>query len=353
MPRPFFQILQGESDVTKRVGRGNISLTITDGVGGNADTIQFMIDDQNGIIAPPETGVELRVFGGYVDQIRDFGIYVVDSVELAGWPQTISVTGQSVGAKTDNKTARKQGYKKSEFPTYGDVFSLLAGRAGLTLAIDSELKSKPLKFEAQAEESDIAFATRIGKKIGAAVTVKDKRLVVVRRGAGKSATGKRLPVIYVINGTNVLSYSVSIKDKPKHKTVKATWFDRAEAKTKDVVEQSFGEGPEFLIREPFADEQEAREAAKAKAADLKRGVGTATFTINGNPFAMAEADVEAYYIRSLVDGTWRAKTVTHNWGADETYKVTVACEAPEDGPTSIQPALPKLSTVPIPTPRPG
>ncbi|MBC6714807.1 late control protein D [Aurantimonas sp. DM33-3] len=353
MPKPFFQIMQGETDVTARVGQGNISLTITDGVGENADTIQFTIDDQNGIIAPPETGVEIRVLAGYVDDYRDFGLFTVDSVDLKGWPQEISVTGQSVGAKTAAKEKRKASYKKDEFPTYGKVFETLAGRNSLSLTMANDLKSKALKFEAQSEESDLAFATRLGKKIGASVTVKNKNLVVVSRGAGKSASGQRLPVIYVIGDVNVKSYTVSLKDKPKHKTVKATWFDRDEAKTKELEEESFGEGPVFLLREPFPSEEDAKEAAKAKAEDLKRGIGTASFEIDGNPYAMAEADVEAYGIRSLVDGTWRAQTVTHTFSGSAAYSVTVACESPEAGPTSTQPKLPALSTVPIPTPRPG
>ena len=353
MPTPFFRIIQGQTDVTARVGRGNISLTITDGVGDNSDTIQFSIDDQDGVIVPPETGVDLGVFAGYVDRYRDFGLYTVDSVDLSGWPQTISVTAQSVGAKTAIKEGRKVSYKKSDVPTYGHLFEKLAKRNSLTLTMSPDLRSVPLKFEVQAEEGDDEFASRMGDKIGAAVTVKNKNLIAVKRGAGQSASGQRLPVIYIVNGVNVLSYSVSIKDKPKHKTVKATWFDRAEAKTKDLEEESFGEGPVFLLREPFPNEDEARNAAKAKAADLKRGVGTATFDIDGDPWAMAEADVEVYGIRSLVNGTWRAETVTHTWEADAPYKTTVACESPQAGPTSTQPKLPALSTVPIPTPRPG
>ena len=351
MPTPFFQIMRGDTDVTARVGQGNISLTITDGVGDNADTVQFTVDDLGGIVAPPETGVDLRVYGGYVDDYRDFGLYTVDSVELSGWAQTMTVTAQSVGARTAAKELRKASYRAADVPTYGDLFEKLASGNGLKLQMSAELKSMSLKFEAQAEESDTAFATRLGRKIGAAVTVKNKYLIAVKRGAGQSAGGKRLPVIYVVKGANALSYTVSIKDKPKHSTVKATWFDRAEAKTKDLQEESFGEGPVFLLREPFPNEEEARNAAKAKADDLKRGIGTATFDIDGDPWAMAEADVEVYGIRSLVDGKWRAETVTHTWG-DAAYKTTVACESPDAGPTSKQPKLPALSTVPIPTPRP-
>ena len=136
------------------------------------------------------------------------------------------------------------------------------------------------------------------------MTVKSGRLVVVKKGAGKSASGLDMPTLIVKPGLNALSYHVSRQDKPKQKRVKATYFDRNTAKRKEVESDASEEGPDYLLREPYQGEDEAKEAAKAQ--DLKRGEAKATFEIDGNPHARAEAYVIVSGVRTMVDGVWRA-----------------------------------------------
>jgi len=329
MTLPFFQILQGSSDVTALVGQRNISLSLTDGVGLDADSVTYEIDDKDGIIAPPRTGVTITVIGGYVGRTRNFGQFIVDQVTLSGYPQKISVSAQSAGAKTAIKQKRPKSYDKEDYPTYQDIYAEVAGRSGLQLAIASEIGSIKVEYEAQTEENDLEFATRIGMNLDAHVSVKSNRLIVVKRGAGKSASGASLGGTIIRSGVNLIAYSVNVKDTPKHTKVKATYFDRQKAKREEVEATSGSEGPEFLIREPFGTKDEAERAAEAKAKDLKRIEGQANFTIEGDPFLMAESIVTAAGIRPLVDGPWRTTTVTHNWSGSDAYVNEVACEKPE------------------------
>lgn len=88
------------------------------------------------------------------------------------------------------------------------------------------------------------------------------------------------------------------------------------------------EGPAFLIREAFQSEDEAKQAAEAKAKQLKRGRATASFTIDGDPMATAGAFVEAEDIRDDVDGTWSSKTVTHEYSSSEAFSNIIECELP-------------------------
>ena len=55
---------------------------------------------------------------------------------------------------------------------------------------------------------------------------------------------------------------MSRQDKPKHKRVKATYFDRNTAKRKEVESDASEDGPDYLLREPYQGEDEAKEAAK-------------------------------------------------------------------------------------------
>jgi phage protein D len=330
MARPFFRVSAGGVDITsKLVGRG-ISLTISDGVGRESDTIQLEIDDVNGEVAAPRTGVILNVVGGYEDgPQRDFGDYKVDQVAYSGYPQKISISAQAVDAKSEQKQKRVLDYQVEDFPTYGDIFSAAAGRMGLELAISAEIKSKANPYEMQSEENDLSFSTRLGDKLDASVSVKSGRLVVMKRGKGTTVSGQQLPTIVVEYAVNVLSYNVTRKDKPKHSTVTATWFDRDEVERKEVSVSASAEGPDFLLRDPYASEAEAKENAEAKSKELQRGEASASFEIDGDPMARAEAYVEAIGLRDQVDGKWRATTVTHNFSSTSPYTTSIECELPD------------------------
>ena len=333
MPVPFFEISTAGGPtsiiVTERTAGGNIELTITDGVGVNADTLQFSIDDNEGIIAPPRTGQRLRAVAGYRDgDKRDFGTFVVDEVSLSGYPQKIDVQAQSVAAKELLKQREPKSYKPPEYETYGDVFRDIAGQVSLSPAIAPKLANVQLKFEMQSEESYSEFLTRIFDKLGGAVSVKDQHLIASEKGKGTSATGIVLPPILIQDGRNLISYDVSVRDKPRHGTVEATFFDREAAERKSVKIETGDDGPIFLIRSPFPGEDEARRAAEAKVGDLRRATGSANFVIDGDPQARAEAEAFASGIRSLVNGIWRATNVVQTFSGSSAYTTTVSCELP-------------------------
>lgn len=331
MPVPVFTISADGVDVTGNLtAAGTMTMTITDGAGLKADTLQIDIDDVDGSIMPPRTGAILNPIGGYAGRLRDFGLFSVDSVVYTGWPQKISIDAKSVAAKSLAKQREPKAYPTKDFPTYGDVFKDVAGRLGLTLQMSADLKALPNPYEAQAEEDSLEFLTRIGEKLNAAVSVKTMNLVVVVKGAGRSASGALLDRIIVARGRNLLSYSVTEKDEPKHSNVEATYYDR-DKNTREVVTKPTGmDGPKFLIRAPFQDKDEAERAANAQAKELVRMQGDATFEIDGEPFAQAEAWAEVSGCRQRVDGLWRVETVTHQFSANGPYTTSLTCGTPSE-----------------------
>lgn len=330
MPVPFFTIRAGGQDITSKLTGRGISLSISDGVGIESDSISLVIDDQDGAVKAPKTGVILDIEGGYRDgESRNFGQFKVDQVQYTGYPQQISISAQAVDAKSDQKQQRVDQFPKEEFPTFKDVFDKVAGRMGLQLAISAEIGDKEVSFEMQSEESDLSFTTRLGKKLDASVTVKSGHLVVAKRGTGKSVSGEQLPTIMIVGGRNVMTYSATRKDKPKHSKVEASYFDRESVEPVSVEYSLGGDGPTFVMRAPFQDATEAAIAAEAQARELKRGEGSASFTIVGLPSARAEAHVVASNIRGDVDGVWRAKSVTHNFSGSSAYTTSVECELPD------------------------
>ena len=139
MPKPFFRFTVGGTRFTPKVSDGQVSLTITDGSGADADTAQIVIDDHNGIIVAPKEGVDIQITAGYLDDQVDVGTFTVDEAVYEGWPMQISISAQSAKAKSTLKQRRPKAYRREQYPIYGKVFEELAGRNGLQLSISQEL----------------------------------------------------------------------------------------------------------------------------------------------------------------------------------------------------------------------
>lgn len=67
---------------------------------------------------------------------------------------------------------------------------------------------------------------------------------------------------------------------------------------------------------------------QSMARELTRAQAEATFVVEGEPFAQVEAHVTANGCRSLVDGPWRVKTVTHSFSAGGPYTTSLQCDVP-------------------------
>lgn len=332
MPKPIFSISANGIDVTGRFAGANMTMTITDSVGLKSDTLQVVLDDLDGMTEAPRTGAILNPVGGYEGLMRDFGLFSVDSVVYDGWPQKITIDAKSVAAKSAAKQREPKAYPGKDYPTYGDIFAEVAKQIGVQLRISADIKAKKNTYEAQSDENSLEFTTRLGEKLNASVSIKAGNLVVVQKGAGLSVSGGQLGIITISKGFNLLSYSVTEKDEPKHKEVEATYYDRKKNKREIVTVQTGMDGPKFLMRTPFQDEEEAKAAAESHAKELLRMRGDATFEIDGDPFAMAEAWAVVSGCRTRVDGAWWAKSVTHQFSADGPYRNSIQCAAtPEEG----------------------
>lgn len=332
MPVPSFTINADGKDVTANLtGAGLMTMTITDSEGLNEDTLQIDIDDADGQVIAPRTGAKLNPIGGYEGQMRDFGLFIVDSVTYSGWPQKISINAKAVEALSLAKQREPKAFTAEEYPTYGDIFQDIAGRAGLTLEMAAEIKAEANSYEAQSEEDALEFVSRLAEKLNATVTVKTGRMVVTVKGSGQSASGGDLDQIPVQPGLNLLSYSVTLEDQPKHGEVEASYYDRAANERKTETESTGLDGPKFTMRYPFQNRDDAKRAAKAQAKELQRMQGDASFEIDGMPFAQAEAFAAVTGVRTGVDGLWRVRTATHNFSASGAYTTSLACGTQSGG----------------------
>ncbi len=330
MPKPVFSIIADGVDVTSAISPALISMAIVDGEGTSNDTLSLEIDDLDGNIAAPRTGVVLRALGGYEGNMRDFGLFSVDSVVYSGWPQKITIGAQAVAAKSLARHRVLKAYSEEEFPTYGDIFAAVADAVQVPLRISVSLAQLPNPYQAQQEEDSQEFLLRMGENIGASVTWKAGQIVVVPKGAGQAVSGNALELLRVAVGENLIDYTVRQRDAPQHSSVEATWYDRKKNQRMVVQVETGQEGQPLLLRRPYAGEAEAMRAAEAAARKLQRIRADATFLIDGTPGAMAEAWADVSGIRADVDGKWRIKQVTHTFSATTPYSTSLDCEVPND-----------------------
>lgn len=332
MPVPYFTVLADGVDISGNLRGTGVSMTITDNDGLDEDRLQIVIDDIEGSVIAPRTGAILNPVGGYLDgRMRDFGLFSVDSVSYDGWPQTITIQAKSVVAKSLEKQREPKAYTSDKFPTYGDIFSDIAGKIEVGLKIADAIRSKKNPSEHQTEEGALEFLDRLGEKLNASITVKGMTLCVVEKGKEMSAGGGSLDRVHVTRGVNLLGYSATERDDPKYKEVEATYYDRDKNSRETVKEETGLDGPTFLIRQPYQNKQDAENAVKSQAQALVRASGEANFEIDGEPFAQAEAYAVVSGCRERVDGLWRIKTVTHQFSSTAPYTTSLACTAPPLG----------------------
>ena len=323
---PFISVSWNGRDLIPVWGEAFISCQVTDERGEESDKLTIELDDLDGETDFPEPGEIVTVAGGYRDEADVVqGEFEIDTIDLEGWPQKITLNGSSVSAKKSSKERRTEAHRKADTPTVGKLAEKIAGRNGWQARVAQDLASVALSYEGQSAESDLAFLNRIVGRYGGLAAVKQGKLVVTSKASGKSASGAAIGGLVVAPGVNLKSYRGSIKKKPEHGKAEASVFDRNKVKRVDV---NAGSGEiTYRFREPFKSEDEARRAAEAKLSDLTRGTASATFTLEGEPSAAAEEPIQVQGVRSRIDGIWNPVKVEQKW-SDSGFETVLECEVP-------------------------
>ncbi|KZL17703.1 Phage late control gene D protein (GPD) [Pseudovibrio axinellae] len=357
---PFFEVWSEGEDISGRMRAYGIECSITENAGGNSDTVTFTITDPNAEIEPPEKGTEFNLVAGFKDSAsgerfgRDFGKFKVDQIRPTGYPHAIFISAQSLDAGSSVKEKQTRAYKSKDYPTFRDIFDEIARRNDWTLKISDDVGNEKNRYQAQSEEDDTEFASRLGAKFDASVSIKDRNLVVMKKGTGKTISGREIEPYLIEPGFNLLAdngYSVEDLQRPKYGTVKAKWYDRAKAEQEIEEEEVVEDGPTFEIPEVFPSQEEAQTAAKSKATALARATGKATFNTRGDIWVQAGCFVLSRNIRPEADGLWSSTSITHHFKGDSYYYTTFQCEVPTVGRTEAAKAAQAGEVIPDPKAR--
>jgi phage protein D len=278
-----------------------ISVTIVDKEGVTSDTISCELNDGNPFAAIPKKGDTIEASLGYLETgLAYFGKYTVDDPEVRCLPYSITVNGKGANMRDALKERRSRHWDNK---TVKDIVAEIAGENGLSLVVDDQVGAHQYEWFGQQDESDLHVVERLARRHGALFSIKDGKLIFAAKGSGKSAGGKELtPVNATPFNIVVGTCRTNFAHRNKFKKVKGRVQDRKNAELVEVEENSDEEGTaDYTLPEPYADEAEAKKAAKSKAKSLKSETIRTTVTLFGDPTIRAGAPFRYQGVRPEID----------------------------------------------------
>ncbi|WJW89018.1 phage late control D family protein [Enterobacter asburiae] len=347
---PAFMLKLDNEDITQDFSDRLISLTMTDNRGFEADQLDIELDDTDGQIALPPRGATLTLWLGWQGSaLIKKGTFTVDEIEHRGAPDTLTIRGRSADFRGTLNSRREQSWHDT---TLGQIVETIAARNKLTASVADALKAVAVPHIDQSQESDAVFLSRLAERNGASVSVKAGKLLFLKAGSGKTASGKPIPQMTLERGdgdrhqfaiadreayTGVSAKWLHTKDpkpqkqkvklqrKPKEQHLRALQHPKATkapANAKAKKEQEAREG-EYMAGEAdnvlelttiYATKEQAMRAAQAKWDKLQRGV--AEFSISlaiGRADLFPETPVAVKGFKRVIDEqAWIISRVVHN-----------------------------------------
>ena len=320
--RPAFKVVIGGTDVTRRLESHLSSMTIVACREDHADQLELEFEDTAGRIAMPRKGVRIEVSLGFdASGMCLQGSYVVDEVEHRGAPDTITVRARSARVAGPLAVRKERSWSDT---TVGHIVSVIAGEHGLTPRVSGTLANQPVS-QLDQTESDMALLRRLGKHFDAVATVKNGYLVFAPIGHGKTAGGSDLPIL-TLQRRNGDRHHFQEIDRSAYTGVRARWYDVDSARGHLALAGKNGHVK--ILRGDFPTEADAKRAAEAELARVKRGA--ATFTLDlaiGRPDIFPEMPVTLVgWPDAITAYEWIVAKATHKLDGNGGYLTSVELE---------------------------
>lgn len=289
-----------------------ISVTIVDKEGVTSDTITCELNDGSPFAEIPRKGDIITARLGYKETgVLDFGAYTADDPEVQCLPYKMTVNGKGTDMR---ETLKQHGARHWDKKTVQDIVSDIAKDQGLTAKVDGKVGGYTYDWFGQEDESNIHVLERLARRHDALFSIKNGNLIFAAKGSGQSVSGTALTPV-IASPANIVreTCKVQFANRNSFAKVKAHAQNRKTAARDEVEEESDDNGEaDFTLAEPFADKDEAKRAAGAKAKDLKAQTIRTSVTLYGDPSIRAGAPLIYAGVRPQVDGIeFIIETATH------------------------------------------
>ena len=323
---PDFRIEADADDVTAAIRDRLLSLRITDEDGVKADRLEMALDDRDGRIAFPATDTVLTVSLGFRGApLALMGRYAVDGVSGEGPTRRMTVAAHAADMKTEIRAAQTRAW---EGKSLADIVKVIASEAGLDPVVAASIAGVRWPYLAQTAESNLHFLTRIARTLDATAKPAGGKLLVAKRGEGKTAAGDDTTPVEV-DVRRLGHWTWRRETRGDNGTVTAEWSDTLAGAVRKITR---GTGdPKKALRHIYPSEDEAVRACEAELDGSNRGGWSIDADLAGfEPALFAGGRVRFTGLRPELGGDWHIKTVTHELGSGLT--TSVAAEKTPDKP---------------------
>lgn len=356
-------------DISTLITHRLIQLTLTDSRGFEADQLDLVLDDTDGLLELPSRGAVLSIGLGWQDTaLTHKGEYTVDELTHDGPPDKVTILARSADLRGSLMNRHERSFHRT---TIGKIVKQIADENKLKAVVGKEFENYEIKHIDQTNESSINLLQRLAEQFDAIATVKNGSLLFIKAGNATTASGKPLP-LFMITRSSGDAHSFSIAEGDNYKAVKAYWHNTSTGKRGEVVwdensqvkkvtkptmrkktkvkrgkdgkpikgkdgksikETVFvqGKGRKVnqvvqskpiesdsekikTLRHTYATEQSATEACKRAFSKLARGVATFSLTLaEGNAELIPELPVQVSGFKAEIDSNeWIISQVTHS-----------------------------------------
>lgn len=329
---PAFRLTMDGADITQKLEKRLLSLTLTDNRGFEADQLDIELDDADGQLQLPRRGVVLSLALGWKGEaLFPKGTYTVGEIEHSGTPDRLTLRARSADFRQTLNMKREKSWHQT---SVGEVVKEIAGRHKLKTAIGNDVAKMAVDHIDQTNESDASFLMRLAKQCGSVACIKNGNLLFIRQGQGKTASGKVLPAITLVRKDGD-GHRFTLADRDAYTGVIASWLHTREPEKKpETTVKRKRRKPAAQKKEPeakqgdyligtdenvlvlsrtYASRANAERAAKMQWERLQRGV--ATFSIQlarGRADLYTEMPVKVSGFKQQIDaGEWIITTLTH------------------------------------------
>ena len=237
--RAHVDITYQGKNITKDIAPYLKEFEFADGKSGDADSIQFTLQDREGQWLSgwkPTKGdvVEAGIivedwFGPGHSMTLPCGSFQVDDFEMDGPPKTVKIKAVSVPVTSSLRGDKKT--KGWERITLRDMASDIAASAGLDLVYEADLNPYYLRVD-QPDMSDLAFLLKQCQKSGLSMKVTDQQIVIFDERKYEAKESVR--TIDLIGG-DVEKYHFGSKSSGTAKSAKVTYTDPLTGKKKTGI----------------------------------------------------------------------------------------------------------------------
>lgn len=318
------------NDIGEAIMARLFSMQISDGAGFESDQLDLVLvdDDPENPLQVPPRGAEIEIDLGYEKFYREMGMFVVDELELSGWPLALVIRARAApfnGTKFGKKELQTQKNRSWEKGTkLATLLDTIAKEHGMESAISASMAGIELPHFDQKEESDINFLLRVARKYDGIVKPAGGKLTITKRGEGVSASGEPLPTV-TLTRTDIVDFRWSDKSRESSGTVIAYYKTTKKSARNELT---IGEGePVKRIGTNYPSKDMALAAAKALLGKNQRSETTLNLTVIGSPEFMAEMILKIEGVHPQLDREWLVKTCRHRIG-EQGYIVDVELELP-------------------------